>query len=396
MLSAAATRFAASAGTAADFQAFWQAAPKEAAQFTVRLGDNMGLHLDGLEKARAVASGAVDGAAFVGSADFQQVANAYAIASLADLRAGTLGWTTSSPVKAPLVVGTCRVNGNAISLETARGTFELDTPAFGDSQNYLEASLLQTFANRVVSVRGWPCSGGASGAPKIAVEQFAPGFGRDFASGRLGTRTLPDGTTKIGVNVYPGQGLDGWIEIKDPELARRLAGLSRLGVILPGTVSEENGHQVFTFEGPVDQLDYYMLSKAFPPNQLQMAHGTMHPVSQGAELLTAANARHLVFGHIDADANSVVVKDVKATSMYTGARGTGTPDWSTAAAAKLCPLEDQQFAPGQEAFGPAVAPLPPAPAAAGTLPPPTTPAVAGMPAPVAGGMPGGNGMNGPA
>ncbi|MBX7101446.1 MAG: hypothetical protein K1X89_27270 [Myxococcaceae bacterium] len=396
MLSAAATKFAASGGTAADFQAFWQEAPKEAAQFTVRLGDTMGLHLDGLEKARAVAAGTVDGAAFVGSPDFQQVTNAYAIASLADLRAGTLGWTTGSPVKAPLVVGICRVNGNALSLETGRGTFELDTPAFGDSQNYLEASLLQTFANRAVSVRGWPCSGGASGAPKIAVEQFAPGFGRDFASGRLGTRTLPDGTSKIGINVYPGQGLDGWIEIKDPELARRLAGLSRLGVILPGKVSEENGHQVFTFEGPVDQLDYYMLSKAFPPNQLQMAHGTMHPVSQGAEFLKAATARHLVFGHIDADANSVVVKDLKDTSMYTGARGTGTPDWSTAGAAKLCPLEDMAFAPGQDSFAPDVAPLPPAPAPAGAaLPPPNTPPLPGMPAPV-GAMPGGNGMNGPA
>lgn len=161
-----------------------------------------------------------------------------ALANTQAARAPTLGWVADVPPKqAPALTGMLSVENGQPVLTTSAGTFECANASFfkleGDDwrQNYtLGGHDVLAFAGRTVTVRGWPdASWKPGGRAALLVEEFAPGSSTDFVSGRV----KPVGDSVI-INVTPTK----QVKVTNPDLAAALKKYDKLGVILPGPITE--------------------------------------------------------------------------------------------------------------------------------------------------------------
>ena len=308
MLSSVAKAFSL-ARTPANFAALWAAEPETAAAWLLRYGRTAGLRdekLGALEKilqAPFDSPGGREAALRDFAARTTELTSMFDMATLQAARVGTLGFEAGAPVPATLIGKVVSVDG-APHLQLPDGTFKIDSPAWMPSLQikYLEARALEAFEGRTVTVRAWP----AETPGVLAVEEFAPGTSSDFVSGRLSTNA--DG--QVGVRVAS----DKWVQLRDPELSRRLASLSNpetaftngTGVILPGKVTRE-GDRWF-FEGTAD-TEYWRLAKTLPdhPGELQVGHGKLFPL-RGDASVPDPSGRIMVLGRVETDGRTITSK----------------------------------------------------------------------------------------
>lgn len=312
MLSAAAKTFASAPRTPASFRELANAEPQAAASWLLRFADAAGIAGAPIQELKALEQQSFDSetsraAAF--GAFFSQntkVADMVDLGNLQAARANTLGFTVVEPtsaVKQPAwLTGTVKMTGGVVQLDVGGRTFKVDSPNWQASLQfeYFEANALGAFDGKTVTVKAYP-----TGAETLAVEEFAPGVGTNFVSGRLQLQG-----DKIGVRVRP----DKWVAIRDPELQKLLHGYAKLGVIIPGKVVQE-GNQ-FVLEGSAK--DFWMLcanaqyGQSAIANTVAMAHGQSHPV-QGDISTPTPTRRLLIHGHIGPDAKTVVARKALPT-----------------------------------------------------------------------------------
>lgn len=316
-MSTAGAAFATSSRSAADLARFFTAAPSEAADYALRLAKTTGLNSPAIAQLEQLAKfdqpEQRDEALRQFATQQQPLFDAMALANVAAARAATLGFTAGAPHPVQLTgkISVNPVNGNTDlpRLTTPDGTvYSLQSPSIAQpggahlyvQHRYLEANALKAFDGMDVTIRAF-----ATALPgTLAVQSFAPGTPPDFVSGRL---ALIDG--KLLLRVLPDQN----VEITNPVLKERLSPFAdlgvgnqvggRLGIILPGSVTDTNGTLTF------DELpaDYWMLAKQTPGNpQLELAHGQRHTYTGDVSAPQKfTDQRILVFGHIDETGNVV-------------------------------------------------------------------------------------------
>lgn len=343
MLSAAARAFAAAPRTPAGFRDLANAEPQTAASWLLRFANSAGItggpiqQLEGL-KVQSFDSDTSRAAAF--AAFFAQnpaVADMVDLANLQAERAATLGFTVVEPaatVKNPaLLTGTVKLTNGVVQLDVGGRTFNVDSPNWQASLQfeYFEANALGAFVDKTVTVKAYPTA-----AETLAVEEFSPGVGQSFVSGRLQMQG-----DQIGIRVRP----DKWVAIRDPEMQTLLKGYAKLGVIIPGKLVQE-GAQFFL---EPSARDFWMLAAnaqfgAAPiANTVAMAHGQSHPV-QGDISTTTPTRRVLIYGRIADDATTVVAKKALAAPEVKHENGIAFSNDSKALAA-LTPVELPETAP---------------------------------------------------
>jgi hypothetical protein len=337
------------ARTAKNLNALWESEPQTAASWFVRYAKAAGLQDARVGQLEKILSSAYqeptrkDRELRKFLTENSTVAQAVELAQLQSERVHTLGFTATAP-RSITFTGKLSVENGAPVITTPDGKFQINSPNWMPSlqYKYFEANALQAFAGRTVTVRAWPTE-----TPDVmAVEEFAPGTSTDFVSGRLSKIG-----GKVGVRVRP----DKWVEIRDPELARRLFTLAQddtnltngTGMILPGKVVQEGS--TYFFDG--QPADYWMLCKTLPgqPEQLQVGHGLVKPFTgtiDGAD----TQGRILVFGHLDADL-AIVSKGALTTpaTRFENGIAFSAPDLATVA--KMTPLDSAPVEPDSSGFG---------------------------------------------
>lgn len=337
MLSPAARKFSSAVPTPAAFRQLAKAEPHLAATWLVRFADCAGLTGGAIDQLKALEqkkfqSEPKRAAAFEAFFnDNAKLADMVDLANVQTARATTLGFTVVDPgaaKKPALLTGTVKMTGGVLQLEVAGKTYKVDSANWQASLQfeYFEANALGAFDGKTVTVKAYP----TGTDDLIAVEEFSPGVGTDFVSGRLQQQG-----DKMGVRVRP----DKWVEIADPTLQKTLRGLPKLGVILPGKVVQEGDK--FVLKGK--PKDYWMLcanaqfGQAAVPGTVAMAHGQSHAV-KGDISTPQATRRLLILGHIADDASTVVAKKALATPEVKFENGVPfTPD--AKALAPLVPVE---------------------------------------------------------
>lgn len=336
MLSAAAQAFAAAPRTPESFRTFVSEDAPAASAWLSRYASTAGVSSPALKALNELQASTFETKAAKTTAleaffiDNGALAEMVDLANLQAARAHTLGFTVIEPAakqKPAFLTGIARMDSGVLQLEVGGKRYAVDSPNWQASLQlaYFEANALGAFDGKEVTVKAYPVND-----TTLAVEEFSPGIGTDFLSGRLAVRG-----ELLGVNVSPTK----WVELKDPELVRRLKPLNTLGIVLPGKVKSEGDTHVF--EGA--PTDYWMLAAnaqfgATPtPGIVALAHGQTRSF-KGDISTEKPTRRVLIYGHLEADAATLVAHKALAAPEVKHEHGLAFQP-TTVSLAALTPVE---------------------------------------------------------